>query len=571
MYSPLRIKIFNWFIYVVLIALLLFLFKIQIFDGDKYREQSENNRIRLIPLNTSRGRIFDRQNRVIADNRASFDLQVIPQDFFMESVDDLAAIINVEASDITRKIQKRRTPSFSPLLLKRDLTEAEVHKLEERSADFGGLLIEVSGRRYYPWGEVAAHILGYLGKISPKEYAVKKFMGYLINDYVGRMGVEYLFDEVLRGVHGGKQIEVDARGREVRELAYRPPFAGTDLQLTIDIDLQAKIHEAVGEDAASVCMLDVRTGEILALVSTPSFDPNAFVTPSRSAERVSLLRNKALPFLNRAISSRYPPGSVFKLVTALTALELGKITPQSSIECSGAYQLTPETRSFHCWAKYGHGDVNLVKALQQSCNVYFYKIGRMVGADAIARFSKKIALGDPVNMELSGAARGLIPSTRWKKEELGEQWYQGETLHYAIGQGYLAVTPIQVLRLIAIIANDGVIIEPTIIKGVRHVPRKVGIAKRDLQAVKQGMFSAVETKYGTANNARVAFFKMAGKTGTAQNAGDPHSWFAGFFPYDSPRVALVVFVEHGGTGGGKAASLANKAATFWHERYSKKE
>jgi penicillin-binding protein 2 len=566
MRSTQRIHIYLLFVYFVFSFLVFSLFKIQVLNGYTYREKSENNRIRLIPIKSTRGRILDRNAVVLADNIPSFNLNLIPHDFSQEKLSDLAAVINISIDSLKKKISEISQPAFVPVKIKEDLSEKEIHILEERSNDFSGTFITVTGKRFYPLAEIASQIVGYIGKISPKEYKIKKNYGYLIDDYVGRTGIESIFDDILHGVHGGKQIEVNARGQEKRVLALQHPQTGTDIQLTIDSYLQSAIHKSLNDEKASVCLMNIHSGEILALVSTPGYDPNAFVTPSRSNERIGLLQDKSLPFLNRAISSPYPPGSVFKLVTALAALETGKITRKTTLTCTGAYQITPHSRVFHCWAQHGHGEVSLEKALQQSCNVYFYKIGQMIGADAIAAFSRKIGIDRDFSLELPNVKHGTLPSTSWKKERLKEDWYQGETLNYAIGQGYLTVTPLQVLRIVSLIASDGKIIEPTIIKGVKHVQEQVRISPEHLRAVKQGMLQAVDTRYGTAHVAKVDFFKVAGKTGTAQTTGDSHSWFAGFFPYNNPQVALVVIIEHGGSGGGKAATVANHVASLWHER-----
>ncbi|MBU1862810.1 MAG: penicillin-binding protein 2 [Candidatus Omnitrophica bacterium] len=565
-----RIKLFNYFLYILFGILIFSLFRFQIIDGDYYRTRSENNRIRLIPVKTVRGRIFDTNHVILADNRPSFNLYIIPKDFNSESAEVLSEIIDIPAQTIRSTLTNTSQPSFVPRVLKRDISSHDVHCIEERSTDFGGVFVEVSGTRYYPLREIGAHVIGYLGKISKDEYATKKFMGYLINDYVGRTGIEYLFEEVLRGVHGGEQIEVNYEGRKMRVLAEKKPFPGNDLTLTIDSTLQKKVYELLGNEVASICLMDINSGEILTLLSNPSFDPNAFVTPSRSNERIELLRDQTLPFLNRVISSRYPPGSVFKLVTALAALDAGKITQHTAFTCTGVYKLSPDTRPFHCWSKYGHGTVTLEKAIQQSCNIYFYQIGRLLGADQLARFARKLRLGEPVNIELPSVARGLIPSTTWKRKRFHEPWYQGETLHYAIGQGYIAITPLQVLRFISIIANEGTIIEPTIIKGVQHNPEKSSLSKQHVQVIKRAMLKAVDTRYGTGHLAKVDFFKIAGKTGTAETKGEPHSWFAGFFPYHKPKIAMVIVVEHGGVGGIKAAKLAKEIATIWYDQQNER-
>ncbi len=567
MFTSLRLKIYKYLVYALLFTLILVLFKLQIIDGKYYKKRSEDNIIRLVPIHAVRGRIFDRNGKLLADNKPSFDFYIIPADFDFQYSGLLCKILKID-EDFAKNDGK--SGRESPVLVKRDLTCEEVQKISELSDFVGGIIISVSGKRYYPYEDAAAHVIGYIGRINKKEYDEKKIYGYMIDDYVGRYGIEYMFDDILHGISGGRQIEVDARGNMIRVLAERKPVMGMDVNLTIDIELQKKIQGLFDKgEKGAVCMMNVKTGEILVLASAPSFDPNVFVTPSMSGKRLELLNDKELPFLNRAVSASYPPGSVFKIVTALAALEKGIITPYTKFECKGKYYLTPRSRPYHCWLKTGHGSISLADALKQSCNIYFYKVGKRLGVDNLYEFAKRISLDEPLLLELPNVKRGLLPSREWKKKHFKEKWYQGETLNYSIGQGFLSVTPMQVLKILSLFATGGKIVEPTLIKGVKHSPKKLPIKRKNIEAVKIGMLKAVNDAYGTAKLASVDFFKVAGKTGTAQANGEPHAWFAGFFPYRAPEIAIVVLIEHGGIGGRRAAFISNKAVTYWYELYGK--
>ncbi len=317
-------------------------------------------------------------------------------------------------------------------------------------------------------------------------------------------------------------------------------------------------------------MIDLRNGEILALVSSPSFDPNIFVTAGEDQKRVQLLKNASRPLVGRTTGGLYPPGSVFKLVTAIAGLETGKITPQTAFHCKGYFRLTPSSRRFKCWESMGHGSVDLFTAIERSCNVYFYNVGRLVGEKELYHYAHLLGFGEPIGLEIP-AARGLIPSASWKKEHLHAHWYEGETISFAIGQGYVQVTPLQIAQLVAVIATDGRIVKPTLIKrssNMEPVFKQFTIGRKSLQVLRQGMLQVVESKYGTGQLARVDFLRLAAKTGTAQNPPKKaHAWFTGFFPYEDPEIALVVFVEHGGSGGLVAAKAAKRVLSIWHKFY----
>ncbi len=323
-----------------------------------------------------------------------------------------------------------------------------------------------------------------------------------------------------------------------------------------------------------MAVLDLQTHDMIALASTPAFDPNVFVSPRRVQERFGFLRDRAAPLLDRGVSSAYPAGSVFKLVTALAALETGKITPNTHFFCPGLFRLHGVGRPYHCWNKTGHGSLNLYEALERSCNVYFFNVGSRLTVDEIAHYARELGLGERMGLELTNIAPGFVPDSEWKKQKFHDQWYQGETLNLAIGQGYLLVSPIQILRLTSIIAKNGLKVEPKLILEAGEESsassKKIAIHEENIKIIKKGMLQVVQSDYGTGQLARVDFTKLAAKTGTAQAPPkDPHSWITGFFPYENPKIAFVVFVEHGGSGGITGAKIAKEMLNVWRENAPK--
>jgi len=569
-----RIQLFKIGVYGLLFLLLLCLFQTQVIRTGHYRRISEHNRIRLIRMMAPRGEITDRNGKPFATSRPSYNVAVVPEDFDPKDLPVLSKLLDLSPSEIRKQLSSVRSKSLTPVLLKKDIGKELAIQIEEKSPLLSGIFIDVQGVRYYPAYEISAHVIGYIGKISDAEYRSFDRDAYAINSDIGRTGIEKSFDSLLRGEDGGKQIEVNARGEQLNVLSEKLPVPGADVQLSLDIELQSRIAPILGEKNGVVLMMDLKTGEMLAMLSNPSFDPNVFVESGRDRDRIKLMKSTRKPLVNRSIVSAYPPGSVFKLVTALAGLETGKITPHTTFHCPGYFRLSARSRRFKCWESSGHGDVNLFNALERSCNVFFYNVGRLVGEKELSRYSHALGLGEPVPLEIP-ASDGFIPSAEWKERKPGEHWYEGETVTFAIGQGYVQTTPLQILRLISVMATDGKILKPTLIKQTEAPagePETVPVKKSALKAIRQGMLKVIESKYGTGQLARVDFMRLAAKTGTAQAPPRlAHAWFAGFFPYEEPRIALVVFVEHGGSGGLVAASLAKKIVTVWHELYSSTE
>lgn len=570
-----RILILRLLTYVTLFALLVALFIVQIHEGDYYRRLGDRNRMRLIPLEAPRGRVLDRHGKLLATNRPSYDLIISPEDTNDRALSALSEITGIDVEIIRKRLKAPREYPFSPSVIQEDIGQKMAFQIEERLAELAGVSVQVSGRRYYPYKDVGAHLIGYIGKLNRSEYlkfkSDKSRYGY--NSYIGRRGFEKLFDYDLRGVRGGRQIEVNAAGRLVQVLSEKDPEPGKDIHLTIDLELQKKIAEILGDKPGSVAILDMANDELLAMVSNPSFDPNAFVTPGQDQLRLEFLRSKNAPMFDRTVSGAYPPGSVFKVVTALAGLETGKITANTHVDSPSSYRLTPNGRAFKCWYKPGHGSINVETALERSANVFFYKLGRKLGPDRIASYARKFGFGEKVDIPVLNQSAGLVPDSEWKKERYGEKWYEGESLSYAIGQGYLLVSPIQMLRMVASVANGGKLVHPSLIKDASNKQKEInlGFKKQNIQTVQRGMQKVVESNYGTGQLARVDFGEMAAKTGTAQAPPkESHAWMAGYFPYKKPEIAFVAFLEHGGSGGMDASQIILNVVKAWRDLYGPK-
>ncbi|MBI4430488.1 MAG: penicillin-binding protein 2 [Candidatus Omnitrophica bacterium] len=558
----------------LLCVLAVNLFFCQVINGQYYLTLSEQNRIRLIPLPALRGQVLDSAGRVLTGNRPSYDVSIVYQDFDRNQIDLLAKILNLRKSDIKSVVDKAKASPFSPVLLEADAGMEEIFQLEELNPEIKGVYMDIHGRRNYPWREAAGHITGYIGLISRKEYENGDRVRFLFSDYIGRSGIEKAFDEHLRGYHGGRQIEVNSRGQVLKTMSERRPTKGHDIYLTIDAELQSALYELIKDKRAVVGIMDLKKDAVLALVTAPSFDPNAFVMPSRAGERVGYLSSSGKPMVNQAIQGGFPLGSIFKLVVALGALEEKIITPGTTFHCDGTFTLKPGQRPFKCWNPAGHGTMNLNQAVMQSCNIFFYECGKRLGVERIASYARQLGLGSTWDLELGTMFPGIVPDQQWKLDRIGDRWYQGETISLAIGQSYLLVSPLQILRLVATIANDGRVAEPHMVdyerSGLHETARKKNMAHINaahFRELKAAMREAIESSRGTGRLARMEGLSVAGKTSTAQApTGEGHSWFAGFAPFEAPEVAIVAFIEHGGSGGLAAAPLAREALEIWQSQ-----
>lgn len=548
-----------------LFVLLVFgLFYTQIIRYHYYARMAKNNSIRVLPIDGPRGTIFDRSGKPIVGNRLAFDVALIYNELRDRSrlARLLGEVLGMSRREIIDALAAAGRKPYVPVTVAEDIGKDRALVLEEATLDIPGMVIQTKSRRSYIHGQALSHIVGYLSETTETELEELREYDYRIRDLVGRGGLEKYYETYLKGRDGGTQVEVDSRGRQVRLLSVKEPVSGQDLHLSIDLPLQLACDKLLGQRRGAVVVMRPRTGEILALVSHPAYDPNIFIRPDFSGRRLSLLSDTVgRPLTDRAISGVYPPGSVFKIVTAASALETKAVGQGVSFSCTGSYRLG--RASFDCWKAEGHGPQGIVDGMTHSCNVFFYSIGRKAGADAIEAYAKAFGYGRATGIDLPDEAKGLVPGRGWKRLFRNDDWYDGDTLNYSIGQGYLLVTPLQVAVMTSVIANGGYLERPSIVKKIAEAdvvpgkPRSLGLKESTIRLIKEGMRGVVNAETGTGKRARVEGLVVSGKTGTAQNPqGRTHAWFTGFAPYDDPRACVVVFLEHGGKGGVEPAEIA---------------
>lgn len=541
------------------------LVQLQVAGGARNRQLADENRIRIIRRLAPRGTIYDRHGRVLATSRLAFSLCAVPEELSVAGYSDpavgLAATLDLPLDELRAALDQPRAAQYEPLVLWRDASPEVVARVEENAVYLSGLTVAADAVRYYPRGSLAAQVLGYVREIAPEELGRIEYAHYRPRDLVGKSGIERAAELALHGADGGEQIEVDARGRRVRTLGRVPPRRGRNIWLTLDVEVQRAAEEALGDRPGAVVALDPETGDVLAMASHPRYDPNLFsrTVPSRLWRRLS---GPARPLQNRAISCLYEPGSVFKIITAAAALEGGDVSLHETFHCSGAFRLGGW--QMRCWKRDGHGTVDFLRGFGQSCNVMFATLGRRVGPDALAAMARRFGLGQRTGVDLPEEAEGLVPTPGWKRRVRKQPWYPGDTPQMAIGQAQTLVTPLQVAREAAAVANGGYLVTPRVIARIEGEDAKAGLPpKRSLHlsvdtlaALRAGM-EAVVAEGGTAHRVWSADYGIAGKTGTAQNPrGKPHAWFAGYAPTDRPRLAVAVIVENAGGGAAVAAPIA---------------
>ncbi len=559
--------------------LVLRLWQLQIRDGAHYRTLSQDNRTRSLLIHPVRGLIYDRNGVLLANSVPSFNLYVrlddVPdRDALLRK---LAALLSLDERALRETI--RGNDGGAPVRLQQGLSLKEAALVESHRFDLPGVGIHPESQRNNPQGTYAAHVIGYVGDISEEQLAQEEFRGLPRRSIVGQSGVERSYDRTLRGRAGIKLIEVDALGHEKRTMAVHKPRVGNDMYLTMDFRLQKLAEDLLGDMVGAIVALDPRTGATLALASRPGFDPNA-LSRGLSAEGWNAMRRDARhPLMNRAIQGQYPPASTFKIIMATAALETGAIDQTKTLRCAGGFRFGK--RTYRDWKVQGHGAVNLHDALARSCDVYFYRVGHLMGIEAIAASATQFGLGRPTGVDLPGEATGIVPSPEWKRQTRGKPWYPGETVSVSIGQGYVMVTPLQMAKVIATVGNHGISRTPHIVRGIRE--RESGTIKEQvpsqtpplvvrphhLQGIQAALASVVTS--GTARRARSSKVRIAGKTGTAQvvalrltNGEDvprkfrDHAWFVAYAPFEHPSIAVAVLVEHGGHGGSVAVPLAKQ-------------
>ncbi len=549
------------------------LFYLQILNYPTYRALSDSNSLRLIPEKAPRGIITDRNGEVLATNIPTYSLFLVPADLksYENTLVLLSQILGEPVQDLEILVQsRRRTRKFEPIRLESHLDDSLIAKISENLVHLPGVYIQMEPERYYPHGNLASHLLGYIGEISEGDLARMRESGYQVGDWVGKKGVERTYDKILRGQNGGVEVEVDASGIQRRTLTYLKPIQGQTLMLTIDWKVQKMAEDLLGDQVGSVIVNNPKTGEILAMVSKPNFDPNEFVSGISFKDWNHLLQDKNRPLENRAIQGQYPPGSIFKLITALAALEDGAADIDKVFLCRGIFWY--KTWPYRCWRTSGHGWMNLKNAIIESCDIFFYQLGLLVKVDKIYKVARSLGLGSKTLIDLDSEVPGLVPNPRWKESTQHMPWFPGNTIQMSIGQGYLLTTPLQMLDVTSGIAMNGKIYRPHLL--YRVVDQKTGRAIYDKQPellqeadltpkfldfIKDTMEQVVSSDNGTGKKARLKGVNVAGKTGTSENPhGDNHAWFTSYAPAEDPVVADIVLVENGGEGGVVAAPIAKR-------------
>ncbi len=577
--------------------LMLRLAYLQILKGNDYFLKAENNRLEVESIPAPRGRIFASHGVLLASNRPCFCLLLYPQKLpwdkekLKKYAVFLSPILNKTQGEIIKFLKDSLHCPLSPIYLKKKLTWPEVTFIESHSYSFPALKIISQPLRYYPYHSLASHILGYVSVITAKQLKSGTFKGAEPTDFVGQMGIERTFQKALSGEKGKRYLEVDALGRILRTLKEYPPTPGDNLYLSLDVSLQRKAEAELHGKKGAIVVLDPSTGYVLALASSPKFDPNLFVKGMDQKTWQRLLKNPDHPLQNRATLGLYPPGSVFKPVTALAGLYYKVITPSTTVFCNGGFQLG--NRIFRCWKPGGHGWVNLKKAIIESCDVYFYQLGLWLGIDRLSNYAFKCGFGQKTGIELAEKA-GIVPNRTWKWKYMRRRWQKGETLNIAIGQGALVVTPIQIAQFFAALANGGKIYQPQLLVKITNykgkvikettpiLKGKIPASPRQLQEIKKALDGVMNYPSGTGYRSRSLKFRMAGKTGTAQVVSLPkkkgekiadlykdHAWFAGFAPVDKPQMVIVVLIEHGGHGGATAVPIARDLVNFYLSKKAK--
>ena len=569
-----------------LLAIRLWYF--QIFKGTEFKELSENNRVRLVRESAPRGLILDRTSKIIVENRPAFHLAIIPEDVkdWSKIKRVLPNIISITENDIKAKVSKANNrPSFQAIKLKDDLTWEEIARIETFRLDIPGIVLTIEPRRIYPFGNTVAHIIGYLGEIDERQIKKLKKANYIPGDFIGKYGIEYQLEKYLRGMNGGRQIEVDAMGREIKLLRKITPIQGYHVHLTIDLDTQLAASAAMQDKVGAVIALDPHNGKILASVSAPSFDPNSFAAGIDKEQWNNLITNPFHVMEAKTIQGQYPPASTFKIITAAAALEDAVITPSTKIYAGESFWFG--NKEFRDWKAGGHGIIDVHRAIVESSDTFFYQVGLKLGIDRLAYYAKGFGLGRKTGINLINEKPGLIPSSKWKKDTYSTKWYEGETISVSVGQGYVTTTPLQILNAYAAIANGGKLYLPQLVNMVEtqagqiiwsFAPQEIGripVSPSHIKILQDALKGVVNEEGGTGQIVRLPGIVVAGKTGTAQvvklKENSPrrkpkdtpyeqrdHAWFVGFAPVENPEIAVAVIVEHGGFGAEAAAPVARE-------------
>ena len=592
---------------IMLAAFMIFvvrLFQLQIVEGADLASRSQRNSVRTLRLEAPRGDIVDREGRALATTRPAFRVRVIPSEIRSPEREYrvLAELLDRDEQELSERVGKPRgRRRFQPVALETDLTYLQRARVESHRYALPGVVTDMMPRRYYPTDASAAHLLGSIGEIAPDQLGRDSVPKYRPGDVVGKSGLESRHEAHLRGKLGGRNIIVDVAGQEIEVIDEVEPVPGGRIVLTIDLDLQRVAEEAFRSESPGVpghrgalVAIDPRSGEVLAMVSAPSYDPNSFPGGIDSEAWNELITDESRPLRNRAVSGQYPPGSTYKAVVAVAGLAEGVLDPANKVLCPGEYKMGRHT--YRCWKRGGHGEVDLDQAMLGSCDVYFYKLGVELGVDTIAEYAKKFGFGRPTGIELRGEMPGLVPSREWKERARGERWLRGETVSASIGQGFNLATPIQLAQAFSVLSNGGTLYRPHLVKHLEAwdgslqqypevgPPEATGLDPEVLDRVRQSLIAAVEDPKATGSRARVDGVVVGGKTGTSQVVRlerirglkpeeipmryRDHALFVGFAPAENPEIAVAVVLEHENGGGGVAAApIAQKVLARYFEKH----
>jgi len=583
-----RTVVFYVFLFIFMVILGARMAYMQVVGFEKYKRLSENNRIRLVRTKADRGFIKDLKGRLIVKNTPSYELKIVKEDVndldvLLQSLDKIVPLDMKYA-----KKQIKNSYLYEPAIIQRGLTFKQVAQVMENSADFHGVEIGLEPVRSYTNSYAFSHVLGYLSEVNDRD--IRRDSAYQSGDMIGKTGIEKIYEDVLKGEDGARQVEVDSYGRTLEVISEKDSVPGENIALTLDSDLQIFAHKLMKNKTGGLVVMDIENFNILAMYSAPSYDLMSFTPFAKSQDRVDIMKHEDKPLLNRVIEGSYPPGSVFKILMAVVALMEGKITPETTFHCPGELQYGNFT--YRCWKKGGHGKLDLAHAIEQSCDVYFYNVGLLTGIDPISKYADLFSLGRKTEINLPNEKSGFFPSREWKKESKNEPWYPGETIITSIGQGYMATTPMQIAVMLGGIFNGGKIYAPNLIsytentrEGVKimHQPellREVPVDKDAAALALEGMRLVVHGDRATGYRAKVEGVTIGGKTGTAQVVSlkhteemededipeklRDHSWFGSVFPVSKPKYVAVAMIEHGGAGSKGAApvvgAVVNKMA-----------
>jgi penicillin-binding protein 2 len=554
-------------------VVLLRLIQMQLLEGSTFLDLSARNRERLIPIKAQRGLIYDRHGELLAGNVPAFNVSLIPaalpsdaparqQEYTL-----LQKLLALDENEVEDKLNHRKFRFFEPLRLKGNLDRVTAALMEEHKPELPGMMVLTESQRFYKHETLGFHVLGYVGEISEHDLALRE--GYQAGDIVGQAGVEKVYDHYLKGRNGWLHIEVDAHGRQLGILGKEDPWTGHSLVLSLDTKIQEAAEKTLGNRRGVIIVEDVRNGEVLALASAPTYNPNAFARGIPTDDWSKLLADKDFPLTNRAIQGLYPPGSLFKIVTLTGALQEKLVDPQEDFLCKGVYWIS--TWPYRCWNENGHGMVEARRSLIESCDIYYYQVGLRLKVDKLGEWARRFGFGTPTGIDLPNELSGLVPTPQWKERTQNMPWFPGNTVMMSIGQGYMMATPMQMLGSMCAAANGGIIYRPHLLHQVLsasgriihevkpEVMYNVAAGPDVWSLLQKSLTDVVNSKHGTGKQARLENIKVAGKTATAQNPhGEDHAAFAAFAPAEKPEIAVLVYLENAGGGGAEAAPLARK-------------